>query len=186
MNQIGQFTTGISSRTGEDISIDKLIREYYSYIFRLAVSILDDPEDAQDATQETFILINTHLGEFRGEAVLKTWITAIAVNVCRGELRKRRGRSLLDKAILGMQTLIGKTPDPEEQAAQNDLHAQLRKAIAGLDEKYRLPVILHYVQHLSASQIAAVLKTNENTIHARLFHARRKLAKQLRCIEVRK
>ena len=79
-----------------------------------------------------------------------------------------------------IHSLIGKPPDPEYQVAQNDLNKQLRQAVAGLDEKHRIPLILRYVQHLSVSQIATIMQTNENTIHSRLFHARRKLAIQLK------
>ena len=57
---------------------------------------------------------------------------------------------------------------------------QLRHAITSLDEKHRFPLILHYVQNLSVPQIAAIMDTSENTIHSRLFHARRKLAIKLR------
>lgn len=171
------------SRAGKPITLEELMREHYAYIFRLACSILDDPDEAEDAAQETFIRAAVHLPEFRGEAEIKTWLTSIAFNVCRSELRKRRTRGLLKNTIRTIQSLVGKAPDPEEQADQNDLHAQLRRAVAGLDEKHRLPVILHYVQHLSASQIAAMLETNENTIHSRLFHARRKLALKLSAVQ---
>ena len=162
------------------IFIDDLIREHYPYLFRLASTLLDDQDDADDATQETFIRAAAHLTEFRGEAEIKTWLSAIAVNVCRGELRKRKSRSILKRTMQVIQSRGGKLADPEEQAAQNDLHERLRKAIASLDEKHRLPVLLHYIQHQSVSQIASILDTNENTIHARLFHARRKLYMRLR------
>jgi DNA-directed RNA polymerase specialized sigma24 family protein len=120
--------------------IDDLMRNHYAYIYRLAYSILDDPDEADDATQETFIRAAAHLSEFRGEAEIKTWLSAITVNVCQ--------------------------------------------AITGLDEKHRIPVILHYVQRLSVSQIAAIMATNENTVHSRLFHARRKLAMKLRATQL--
>jgi RNA polymerase sigma-70 factor (ECF subfamily) len=164
--------------------IDDLMRNHYAYIYRLAYSILDDPDEADDATQETFIRAAAHLSEFRGEAEIKTWLSAITVNVCRGELRKRRTRSLVVNTVHMFLLLVGKDLEPEEQALQNDLHAQLRQAITGLDEKHRIPVILHYVQRLSVSQIAAIMATNENTVHSRLFHARRKLAMKLRATQL--
>lgn len=167
------------SRADKTISLDDLMREHYAYIYRLACSILDDPDEAEDAAQETFIRAAVHLPEFRGEAEIKTWLTSIAVNACRGELRKRRARGALEKTIRAIQSLVGKTHTPEEQADENELQAQLRRAVAGLDEKHRLPVILHYLQHMNVSQIASMLETNENTIHSRLFHARRKLAMKL-------
>ncbi len=180
MNQLGQLSTQSSVITSKTIMIDGLMREHYSYIFRLAFSILDDQDEADDATQEAFIRAAAHMSEFRGDAEIRTWLSAITVNVCRGELRKRRRRDLLEKTMQVIHLMIGKSPDPEDQAAQNDLHAQLRQAVAGLDEKHRFPLILRYVQQMSVGQIAAILETNENTIHSRLFHARRKLARKLR------
>ncbi len=171
------------SRADKTIPLDELMRDHYAYIFRLACSILDDSDEAEDAAQETFIRAAVHLSEFRGEAEIKTWLTTIAVNVCRGELRKRRTRGVLEKTIRAIQSLVGKPTDPEKQADQNDLHAQLRQAVAGLDEKHRLPIILHYDQHMSVSQIAAMLETNEDTIHSRLYHARRKLAVKLGAVK---
>jgi RNA polymerase sigma-70 factor, ECF subfamily len=178
--QVRPYLTRSTNITGKTIMIDTLMRKHYSFIFRLTLSILDDQDEAEDATQETFIRAAAHITEFRGDAEIKTWLSAIAVNVCRGELRKRRRRDLLENTMQVIQLLVGKSPDPEDQAAQNDLHTQLRMAVAGLDEKHRFPVILHYIQHMSVGQIAAIMETNENTIHSRLFHARRKLAMKLR------
>ena len=182
MSHFNQIVHGLPANPNQGMALDEIMRAHYAYIFRLAYSILDDQDEAEDAAQETFIRAAAHLSEFRGEADIKTWLSAIAINVCRGELRQRRGRDLLEKSLQVIHTLVGRSPNPEDQAAQNDLHAQIRRAVAGLDEKHRYPLILHYVQHLSVCQIAAILKTNENTIYARLFYARRKLAKKLKDI----
>jgi RNA polymerase sigma-70 factor (ECF subfamily) len=168
-----------NSRIDKPILIEDLMKEYYLYIFHLAFSILDDPDEAEDAAQETFIRAATHLCDYRGEAEIRTWLTAITVNVCRSELRKRKRRGLVEQSIKAIHSLVSGPPDPEDQTAQNDLYRQLRQAIAGLDEKHRLPIILYYIQHLSVSQIAAIMETNEDTTHSRLFHARRKLAAKL-------
>ena len=95
MNTSEQFST----HPNPNGSVDDLIRTHYAAVVRLATAILDDPEDAEDAAQETFIQLAAHLPEFRGEASLKTWLFSIAINICRTELRKRRRQNLLVNAI---------------------------------------------------------------------------------------
>src|SRR3989304_7444732 len=78
-------------------ALETLVGEYYPYIRRLALTILDDGRagagaDAEDAAQETFITAHRTLAGFRGDASLKTWLTSIAVNACRARLRKGRRR----------------------------------------------------------------------------------------------
>jgi RNA polymerase sigma-70 factor, ECF subfamily len=162
------------------IVIDDLMRDYYSYIFRLAFSILDDRDEAEDATQETFIRTAAHITDFKGNSEVKTWLSAITINVCRGELRKRRTRSRVKNTLQVIQSPFSKIVEPEDQVILNDLHSRLRNSLARLDEKHRLPVVMHYVHHMSVTQIACIMDTNENTIYSRLFNARRKLASVLK------
>lgn len=74
----------------------------YNYVSRLALSILVDRDDAEDAAQETFIRAACNLDKLRGEADIKTWLYAIALNVCRKELQKRKSRQALGKALRGL------------------------------------------------------------------------------------
>lgn len=164
-------------------SLEALVNEYYAYIRRLALTILDDGSsdsaaEADDAAQETFITAYRSLAGFRGGASLKTWLTAIAVNACRGRLRKRKLRRTLDATLRGLH-LSQRLISPEETVAQNEAHHQLWKAVDGLDEKHRLPVILRYVHELSVPEIAVSLGMNEGTVHSRLHYARKILLDRL-------
>ena len=90
--------------TAADLDIDHLVAAHYGYIHRLAVSILDDLNEAEDAAQDTFIAASRSLSAFRAEADPKTWLTAIAVNACRalGEVGTPQCRPLL-RVIAGDQ-----------------------------------------------------------------------------------
>jgi RNA polymerase sigma-70 factor (ECF subfamily) len=160
-----------------------MVLEYYAYIHRLALTILDDgsPEafaEADDAAQETFITAHRALAGFRGRASLKTWLTAIAVNTCRARLRKRRLRQTLQSTLRALH-LAQQGASPEEAAAQNETRRHLWQAVDTLDEKHRLPVILRYVHELTVPEIAVSLGTNEGTIHSRLHYARKTLLDRL-------
>jgi len=163
---------------GVCLEIENLATVYYAYIRRLACSILDDPGEAEDAAQETFIAAARSLPGFRKQATPKTWLTSIAVNICRGRLRRRRTRATLQAALESLHILA--TPDdPEKISIQNDNNRLLWQAVDALDEKHRLPVILRYVHELTIPEIAESLGLNQGTVHSRLHYARRRLMAQL-------
>jgi len=86
------------SQVNDPSITEALVEQYYGYIYRLALSILNDPDEAEDAAQETFISAVLNLDRFRGEASLKTWLYSIALNTCRGQLRRRKARQILSGA----------------------------------------------------------------------------------------
>jgi RNA polymerase sigma-70 factor (ECF subfamily) len=161
------------------MEIERLVREHYGYLRRLALSILTDTYEAEDAVQETFIAANRSLSRFRGEASPRTWLTTIAVNICCGRLRKRKTRQGLQSALQMLHLTQSRPVSLEEAAIQQDAHRSLHQAVAALDEKHRLPILLRYVHQLSVAEIAAVLQTNPGTIYSRLHYARHMLISRL-------
>mgnify|MGYP002401647631 CR=1 FL=1 len=162
-----------------DIKIDRLVREYYPYIRRLALSILDDLHEADDVAQETFVAAHRSMTGFRNEANPKTWLTAIAINACRGRLRKRKVRQTLSTTLEALHLLKNPSPSPEQAAIQSEVDQSIWQAVDALDEKHRLPVILRYVHELNVAEIAETLHLSQGTIHSRLYYARQKLQAQL-------
>ena len=163
----------------QNLNIERLVRDYYNYIQRLALSILDDPHEAEDAAQETFIAASRSLDKFRGDSGPRTWLTAIAVNACRGRLRKGKARQGLQHVLQALHLALPQPALPEEAAILKEAQSSLRQAVAALDEKHRLPILLHYVHGLSVPEIAASLHTNPGTIYSRLHYARRMLIARL-------
>lgn len=165
--------------TGQPISIEHLVHEHYTYIHRLALTILDDPHEADDAAQEAFIAASRSLSTFRGEANPRTWLTAIAVNGCRGRLRKRRARQNLQHTLQALHLAQRSPISVEEAAIQQDSARSLRQAVTELDDKHRLPILLRYVHQLSVPEIARLLATNPGTVYSRLHYARHMLIARL-------
>ena len=173
--------------TEAEHNLEVLVGEYYAYIRRLALTILDDGSaeasaEADDAAQETFISAHRALAGFRARASLKTWLTAIAVNACRARLRKRKLRQVLHSTLRGLHH-SQRSASPEETAVQNEMHRHLWQAVDSLDEKHRLAVILRYVHELSTAEIAASLDISLGTVHSRLFYARQQLQQGLGFLE---
>jgi RNA polymerase sigma-70 factor, ECF subfamily len=154
---------------------EALVQQYHGLIYHLALSMLDDPDEAEDATQETFIAAIMNLDRYRGESSLKTWLYAIALNTCRGHLRKRKARYNMRKAWQSLQSIAFRQPTPEESALSNEMDARLRAAVDALDEKHRVAIILRYAHSMSVPEIAQTLDVSEGTVHSRLHYARKKL-----------
>ena len=84
---------------GSEHAIERLIREYQTGIFRLALSILDDPAEASEATQDAFISILKALRSYEEKSSFKAWIYTITLNLCRNRLRKRKSMERLKTAL---------------------------------------------------------------------------------------
>ena len=101
-----------SASEAPPLSLETMIREFYPYVQRLALTILDDGStsmqeteaEADDAAQDTFLAASRALPNFRGDASLKTWLTTITVNQCRNRLRKRKTRHRLQTLITKFQS----------------------------------------------------------------------------------
>jgi len=160
--------------------IDTLIAAYYSYVRRLALSILDDPHEADDAAQDTFIAACRAFSSYRGEANPKTWLTAITVNTCRSRLRKRKMRQALQFALQALHLASANSqPSLEKAALEHEANLRIWRAVDDLDEKHRLVVVLHYVHELPVPEIAEILNTNIGTVYSRLHYARHQLQARL-------
>jgi RNA polymerase sigma-70 factor (ECF subfamily) len=79
-------------REGDPLAIERLVQTHQTEVYRLALSILDDPDEAEDAVQEVFVSALRSLDSFRGDASLKTWLFRIAINLCRSRYRRDQSR----------------------------------------------------------------------------------------------
>ena len=162
-------------REGDSLAIERLVQTHQRDVYRLALSILDDPDDADDATQEVFLSALRGLDSFRANASFKTWLFSITVNVCRSRLQRFKRRELLKQILQSLFHVRGDQPHPESEAIQNEADVALWRAIHTLDEKHRIPIILRYYHELPVADIAEMLGVPVGTVHSRLNHARERL-----------
>ena len=92
------------SHVSDPLIAEALVQHYHALVYRLSLSILNDPDEAEDATQETFISAILNLDRYRGDSSLKTWLYSIALNTCRGHLRKRKARYAMRKTWQAIQS----------------------------------------------------------------------------------
>ena len=153
------------------MTVEELIDQHGDDILRLCLLYMGERQLAEDAFQETFVRAWRHLSAFRGESSAKTWLSHIAVNVCRDMLRTpwlRMRRSA--RSVEEMEHL------PAPDAAPRH---ELMDAIRALPDKYREVIVLVYAQDMKLREAAAQLRLPVPTVSTRLRRARARLAQLL-------
>jgi len=159
---------------------ETMVSEYSALVYRLALSILGDPADAQDAVQDTFMQAAQGLHRYQVGSNFKAWLLKIALNNCRMTIRKRRARRALQQAWDSFIHLAPRPPGPEAQVTQDEARSELWDLVDGLDEKHRLVVILRLAHEMSIGEISQVLGISEKTVYTRLYDALARLRGQMR------
>jgi RNA polymerase sigma-70 factor (ECF subfamily) len=160
--------------------IEAMVSDYSTPVYRLALSILRDPADAQDSAQDTFVQAAAALHRYQVGTNFRAWLLKIAVNNCRMTLRKRTARRALQQAWQSLTSLGPRQTGAEAQAVQDETRDELWTIVEGMDEKHRLVVVLRLVHELTVSEISQVLGVNEKTVYTRLYDAFAQLRVQIR------
>lgn len=162
-----------------------LIRRHNQKLYRLARSIIRNDSEAEDIVQETYVTAFAHLGSFRGEATLATWLSRIAINEALGRLRKKRRA----QAVMSEQTaseahiipfpLNAGSDDPERTMAQRQILALVEQATDALPDVYRTVFVARVIEGLSLEETADLLGIKPQTVKTRLHRARSLVRRQL-------
>lgn len=165
---------------GDSLAIESLVRTYTPLVYRLALSMLDDPAEADEATQDALVAALSKLDTFRGQAKFTTWLYTITLNVCRGRLRKRRAQARLAGVLQALFRFSDQTePPPEQTALQQEQDAALWQAIKTLDDHRRETIILRYYHELTLLEIGEVMGVSERTIRTWLHAAHEQMRRML-------
>lgn len=160
-------------------AFDILYKEYYPRVFGLCRRLLNSAELAEDATQETFMRAYRKFGKFDADRGFWQWIAAIANNHCIDLLRTRnRNRFLFgdeEAELLALENAVSAdVPVLSELIALEDADA-LSSAVATLEDKYRVPLVLAYFEYTSYDGIAEQLGVTRNHVGVLLLRARHRL-----------
>lgn len=165
----GVALTSITSRvTLDEMDLSRLLSLYGNDLLRVCFLYLRDYHLAEDALQDTFEKALKSYASFRGECAEKTWLTRIAINVCKNQLRTPWQRRRVDDAAFLERLSV-------EQSPEGGSHEPLALAIARLAPKYKAVVLLFYYEEMKLKEIAAVLRIPEATVSTRLARARTQL-----------
>ena len=161
---------------------DVLLRCRLSF-HRVAYRQLGNAADAEDAVQDALLAAYTHLDQFKGQAQMSTWLTAIVTNCARMQLRRRPRQThfSLDEQSQGereyswSELLADRGPSPEDECWKSELRRRLMQFAAELSPPLRKAFQLRDLDGLTTSEAARILGEPEGTVKAQLARARAKL-----------
>jgi RNA polymerase sigma-70 factor (ECF subfamily) len=156
---------------------------YSRRLYQTIVAITKNPQDAEDALQDTFLRAYVAIGTFEGRCKVYTWLTRIAVNSALMILRKRRvrpevlvGPPLDVGAEIALFAVKDTAPNPEQAYDLHQRQLKLQRAIRGLRPHLRAPIRMQMMHGWSAREIGRALNLSVAAVKARLHRARQQLS----------
>ena len=176
-----------AARDGNPEAFATLINHYDQNVYRLAINITHNKEDAEDVLQEALLKAYVNIGRFRGGSRFYTWLVRIALNEALMKLRKRRsGKQVsLDELIetddqnTVQRETVDSRDDPEQTYARRELEQTLGHAVDNLDDHSRQVLLLRDVENFSTRETAQVLGLSLTTVKTRLRRARMDLRRRV-------
>jgi RNA polymerase sigma-70 factor (ECF subfamily) len=172
--------------SGRRDAFGELVSRYQARLYNAAMRLVDNPEDAADVVQDSFLNAFQALHTFKGDAEFFTWLYRIAFNTAISLKRKRRAAVSLD----GSGPEAGLEPDdpseyikPGAALERNEEERQLQEAMNRLSHEHREVIVLKEIEGLKYEDIAEILGVPIGTIRSRLHRARLELRELLQTDE---
>jgi RNA polymerase sigma-70 factor (ECF subfamily) len=163
------------AHAGDREAFGELVTRYAAQARRVARTILDDADDADDAAQDGFLAAWRHLGRFDPARPFGPWLLRIVANAAADRRRRRRVRQTEELSPVAPSTDTG----PAAEADRRALRAAFAAALRALPERQRTAIVLFDLEGYSHAEIAGILGVPEGTVRSDVFHARRALREPL-------
>lgn len=168
-------------KLGDQDAIGELMRRHQEALYRFVFRYTGNDAVARDTVQETFVRVYFKASLFKPRSSVKTWIYAIALNLCRDSARRfSRSPSLVSlDAPSGENETPFQVADskaaPDEVAEKHEELGRLREAIAALPDQLRSVLVLFVLEQRSQKEVAEILGTTPKTVELRVYRAKAKL-----------
>lgn len=160
---------------GDSSAYRLIVHDFQEEIYRIALTFLRDPEEAEDATQEIFLRVYKSLHKFRLDRQFQPWLFTIASNYLKNSYRNKKKKKAKEQKLPDFPLASPrKERDTWEEKEEIEL---VRKAISDLPGTLKEAVILYYLEDMDVKSIAKELDLTEENIKSRLHRARKKLKK---------
>jgi RNA polymerase sigma-70 factor, ECF subfamily len=177
------------AQAGDPAALSALVQSQQTYVYSIAMSLMHNPADAADMTQEAFVRLLRSLGTYRAETKFTTWLYRLVTNICLDGLR-RRGRpieSLDDAGASGEDAPTAgerladsdRWTHPEEELELRESASEVRQALAELPPAQRLALTLHYFEDMRYEDIADAMHLPLNTVKSHIRRGKERLALSL-------
>ncbi len=164
------------SQRGDAKAFRILYDRHSPAVHAVATRVLEDRRDAEEATQDTFVSAWRHLGRFRGDSALSTWLHRICLNRCTSILRRRRPPEVALDRVEGRPD---RRPGPSEVVALRHEVGEVGSALARVPEAARIALVLREVAQLSYGEVADVLGITLTAARSRIHRGRTALLDEL-------
>lgn len=151
--------------------IEAYYREYGKKVYLYLMTLCNEPDTAEELTQETFCQAIRHLNRFRGESSVYAWLCGIAKNLWKAELRRRKSHP--SGAEIPEQT--DPAPTPDEAAESHEISVSVLRKLHGLPEQDKELILLRAAAGLSFRTIGEIFGRSENWARVSFFRAKQKL-----------
>ena len=169
---------GVNNLTAQRHRLETLYQQYAGRVFTLAIHFSGDPDAAKDITQSVFLKVFRGIDTFRNEAEVGTWIHRITYNACMDHRRRGRFRFLWLN-VDDVDVAAPEAESPDALVERQQIQRRVRRALAGLPPKYRMPLLLKFLEDMTYPEIAEVMQCRVGTVSSRISRGQRLLAKQL-------
>ena len=174
-------------RRGDRREFARLVDAYSGPLYRLALKMLGNAPDAEDALQNTFLKAFQHVDTFEGRSSLSTWLYRIATNEALMMLRKRRPETTFSDMTAEEEDERNYDPVqftdwcclPEEEFLSAEVRSALDRAVEHLPETLRIVFVLRDIEGLSIQETSQVLGLSDTAVKTRLLRARLRLREEL-------
>ncbi len=157
-----------------------LVNQYKDLVFTLSYKILKNKEEAEEASQDTFVKIFSSLKNFKRESKFSTWIYKITYNTCLDRLKKSKKLNTTvyiedfnGHQITEIENVLGNIDEKEK-------NQKIQECLSLLPSKEAFLLTLYYFDDQSTEEIAKIIDCNANNVKIRLFRSRKKLASILK------
>jgi RNA polymerase sigma-70 factor (ECF subfamily) len=158
-------------------ALGKLYDEHNRMVYRTALAILGDPEQAADLLQDVFLRLYRFADRIEPDRPLEPWLYRMTANLSYTWAKRRRWQQPLEDIAEWFSGDDGR--QPTHQLEQDETARALDDAIQRLPDQQRIVVVMHYVNEASLEEIAAILDVPVGTVKSRLYYARKALKRRL-------
>jgi RNA polymerase sigma-70 factor (ECF subfamily) len=166
-------------RVSQDFA--RIYEEHGRQVYYVALRMLGDPAQAEDATHDVFVKVFRNLDRFRGESCMRTWLYRITMNHCQNMLKSWQQRNIysnVDDAI--WDTSVGPEESPLQVLETQELGARIQKTLDALPWEYRRLLLLVADEELSYEEIAQITEQSVDAVRGKLHRARKAFTQQFR------
>lgn len=176
-----------SAKKGDKQAFGKLIDSCSEYVYAVALKLIGDKDEAQDAAQESFIKVWEKLGSYKSHFRFTTWLYKIVTNTCLDRLRKRKRESEIFKKPSNIESLDWSDAGKRKGGFEEQQFIEFIRVISGkLSQKQHSVFVLHDLEELTQDEISKILGMTKGRVKSNLYYARQALRQLLRQVDQKK